>query len=156
MKFIPGYENKYSATKCGKIFSEKYGIYLSPQIGNAGYERVNLYCPKTSKRKTYSVHRLIALTYLGYSELTVNHKNGIKTDNRVENLEYVTQSQNNIHAVKNKLSPSGETHYKSKLKLDEIYEIRKSKMHPNDLAKIYGVTRGHIINIQLKNCWKHL
>jgi hypothetical protein len=53
------------------------------------------------------VHRLVASAFLGrHDDLTVNHKNGIKTDNRISNLEFVTQLENNIHAIDSGLRPS--------------------------------------------------
>ena len=59
---------------------------------NNGYLQVGL--STNGKMKTVSVHRLVAAAFFGESNLTVNHKNEIKTDNRVCNLEYLTPSEN--------------------------------------------------------------
>lgn len=108
MRDIPNFEGMYAATKCGKIWSypkstnhKLSGKFLRPRIlKKSGYIRVQL-CVK-GKSKDYYVHRLIALTFLEnqkeYKE--VNHKNGIKSDNRVSNLEWVNRSQNHKHAFK--------------------------------------------------------
>lgn len=52
------------------------------------------------KRKSYLVHRLVAAAFFGESNLHVNHKDGDKSNNKVENLEYVTRSENGIHAFR--------------------------------------------------------
>lgn len=74
------------------------GSLLKPFISKStGYFQVNL-----SKRKRVSVHRLVAEAFCeGYFDgAYVNHKNGIRTDNRAENLEWCTQSENNLHAFR--------------------------------------------------------
>ena len=71
-----------------------------------GYLRVRLQINK--KSKTYMVHRLIAYTFLPKKDIEnmqINHKNAIKSDNRVENLEWVTPKDNMRHAVANNLMP---------------------------------------------------
>lgn len=97
MKDIPGFE-AYCADDNGTIFSKSYhqtGMMkpLKKVRNRKGYERVYIY------RKLRFVHRLIAKTFLsGYSEeLQVNHRNGIKNDNRLCNLEMATQSENMKH-----------------------------------------------------------
>lgn len=60
-----------------------------------GYLIVNL-----NPDGTIAVHRLVALTFLTNRRETVNHKNGIKTDNRLCNLEWVTRTENQLHAVR--------------------------------------------------------
>ena len=93
----------YDITRDGKIFRRIDGKELKGAICPKGYMRISLIVPPFSKRrdryKSYKIHRLVAMFYLdNYSEdLQVNHINGIKTDNRVENLEMVTNSENHLH-----------------------------------------------------------
>lgn len=88
------------------------GRKLKPATDKDGYLRITL--TNNGKRKSYYVHRLVARTYLkDYDEqLQVNHINGIKTDNRVENLEMVTLKENIKHSI--------ETGLKPKLKRDRL------------------------------------
>ena len=70
---------------------------LKPYKGSSGYEHIILY--KEKSKKTFDLHRLVASSFIPNPEnkKEVNHKNGIKTDNRVKNLEWVTRSENLIH-----------------------------------------------------------
>jgi hypothetical protein len=96
MKKVVGFENWYSVTDDGHIFSHHRDVWLKPFKVGAGYHRVGLYyLGKTHNRY---VHRIVAEAFIGPSNgREINHKNGDKTDNRVENLEWVTRSQNNQH-----------------------------------------------------------
>ena len=103
-KDIPRYEGLYQASNNGRIKSFHYNRekILKQKLGKGlrhGYYSVNLSNYNSIKAK--SVHRLIMLAFKGYSALTVNHKNCIKTDNRLCNLEYMTIGDNKIHAAKN-------------------------------------------------------
>ena len=98
-KLIKGYEN-YSVSTEGVVVNEKSNKILGLYISNTGYERVTL--SKNNKTKKFSIHRLIADAFIPNTENKpqVNHINEIKTDNRVENLEWVTQSENALHSIK--------------------------------------------------------
>ena len=97
-------KTRYNITKDGKVFNIKTNKELKFHPDPKEYMKSRMYCPEISNhkdgRKIIKLHRLIAAMFLEtYDEdLQVNHKNGIKNDNRVENLEMVTQSQNVYHA----------------------------------------------------------
>jgi hypothetical protein len=86
----------------GSRFVNQYKI-LGTKVNKFGYKEVAL--SKGGKTKTVLLHRLIAIHFVPNPDNlpVVNHKNGIKTDNRIENLEWVTRSQNTKHAYVNNL-----------------------------------------------------
>ena len=104
-KDIPGFEGSYQVSDLGRVrsldrnihhgksFQFKPGIILSPRKQNSGYYCVNL-STGTQQRKNYTVHRLVMKTFIGESQLTVNHINEDKSDNRLCNLEYMTHAEN--------------------------------------------------------------
>jgi len=99
-KDIPGYEGIYNVSSLGEIKSFKIiknkGYLLKKALNTAGYYVVSL--SKNNKNKTFQVHQLVAMAFLGHKicgmKLVINHKNFNKLDNRVENLEIVTNREN--------------------------------------------------------------
>ena len=98
-KDIKGYYGKYQISNYGNIKIVKNNTIMKKQINEKGYEKIRL--SDGYKRKSYRVHRLVAETFIPNHEnkYEINHINGIKTDNRVENLEYCTRIDNMHHAV---------------------------------------------------------
>ena len=103
---IKGYEGKYKISSHGRVKSlPKEGnaykeVMLKPLITNKGYSRVCLF--KNNSRKYVSIHRLVADTFISnpYNKPQVNHIDGNKTNNKVDNLEWCNQSENELHAHK--------------------------------------------------------
>ena len=99
------YNNNYSIAKDGRVFSHNVNKYMKPCSDRNGYVSVNLSMGKRDNVKRVSIHRLVAKAFIPNpdNKPQVNHINGIKTDNRVENLEWVTCKENVKHARENGL-----------------------------------------------------
>ena len=98
-KDIAGYEGLYQVSNFGRIKSFYTGRIMRLAPAKNGYLVVNL--TKSGKQKVYSVHRLVAGTFLAPDshKTFVNHKNGNKHDNRLDNLEWCTKSENAVHSL---------------------------------------------------------
>lgn len=109
---VVGYEGIYAISDLGRVKrvahlverKNRFGPFtyvigerlLSKRVKRNGYEQVNLY--KDGAMRSMLVHRLVMSAFVGPSDLEVNHKNEIKTDNRLSNLEYVTSSENSRYS----------------------------------------------------------
>lgn len=160
---IEDYEGVYQVSNKGNVRNVKFDRPLSLIDHHTGYTKVNLY--KNNKSRQYSVHRLVATAFIpnpGNKKFT-NHKNGIKDDNRVENLEWCTASENMQHAFDNGLATSpavkGEQQGNSKLKRNEVLQIRKmckNGKSNTEIANIFGVEQHTICQIVYHKTWSHV
>ncbi|QWV94881.1 HNH endonuclease [Geomonas oryzisoli] len=146
-KEIPGFEGLYAVTRNGVVYSlprrgvKKLKIMKHVKNMKADYIRVKLSC--NGEDDLYYVHRLVAETYIPNPECKpmVNHIDGDKTNNRIENLEWVTRLENQIHAFETGLYPNCKIH---PLKKNEVYDLVKSGMPIKDVAERYGMTPGGV------------
>jgi hypothetical protein len=171
-KSIKGYEGIYEVSNLGRVkvleraakgrfnnihvFKEKI---LKPINQTNGYLKVNLI--KNATQKTVLIHRIVAIAFIqGDNSLTVNHINGIKTDNRVQNLEWVTLSENHKHAFRLGLKClKGEKCTTNKLFEHQVIEIKKmldQGITHQKIADLYKVKRQTITDINLKRRWSHI
>lgn len=108
-KPVKGYENVYEVSNLGNIKSIKYKggnveRVLKPQLNKKlGYLYIGLY--KNGKVSQKRIHRLVAQTFIQNNDNKpdVNHKDGNKQNNNVNNLEWCTEKENAIHYIKNNL-----------------------------------------------------
>jgi len=141
-KDVKGFENLYSVNECGDILSKKRNKILAPILSPKGYRCVHL--SKKGKVSFLRIARLVSVAFienpLNYPQ--VNHKDGIKENDFVTNLEWCTQSQNIQHGIKNGLYSVGENHFSAKLSNTQVAAIRnrsKNGESYRSLSNEYGV-----------------
>ena len=149
---------RYSISNKGGVRNNSTGRILKQTLNVGGYFVVCLYDPiKTTER----IHRMVAETFIfqNKDKNNVNHKNGNKRCNLVENLEWVTHSENTLHAYNISLMAKGEDKSWAKLTDKDIVEI-KYRFTENEslteIAKDYKVNEGTISNIFHRRAWKHI
>lgn len=99
------YEN-YLISKCGKVYSLKRNKIMKPSIITSGYEKIMIKNKKIKLNKNVTVHRLVAETFIPNPNNLpcVNHIDGNKRNNDINNLEWCNQKENIRHSWDNKLS----------------------------------------------------
>jgi len=169
-KDIPGYEGLYQVSNTGIVKALERTWYcnnackyhkefvLKQNHSRKGYFKVRL-C-KNGYVKSYLVARLVAIAFIKnpLNKKQVNHIDGNKQNNHVSNLEWVTNSENCYHAIKNNLrnSACGERIHSSKLTKNDIAEIRKSKLTQVELARKFKVRQCTISQIKHYKTWRHI
>lgn len=176
---VVGYEGLYQVSNQGRVLSTVVGIgrHSAPRIlcqrpfrARPPWTKHNcVRLLKHGQRKYASVHRLVAKAFLPNPNNypVVNHRDGNKYNNHVSNLEWVTYSENNLHALRTGLrryppAVKGEAHRSAKLTEDQVI-LARSLYKPNQkgsghkaLAKIFGLTPTAMRQLLLGHTWKHV
>ena len=164
-KWVEGYEGYYKVSNYGRVKTfphnpRKKVQILKPVLTSQGYLRISL--RKKDNDKTIRINRLVALTFIPNPEnkTEVNHIDGDKFNNCVENLEWCTDSENKRHAIKTGLQKTGAENPNAKLTKEQVIEIRQTyKKYSKEygsgaLAEKYGVDRSTILNIIYSKIYK--
>lgn len=164
-KTIKGYEKLYHVSSKGRIKRLALTHYSNNErllnlFLRNGYPSVRL-C-KEGKITNLLVHRIVADSFIGIIPIKyqVNHKDGNKKNNNVENLEIITSKENHKHAADNRLTAIGEKQHLSRLKTSEIKNIRNAYnldgLTLEQLAQKYKVHLGTIWQIVNRKTWRHI
>ena len=154
---IAEYRGVYSVSNHGEVMRDDSGKILKPEKTKYGYLRACL--SSGGRGRNFHIHRLVAAAFIGDgSGLEVNHKDGVKTNNCISNLEYMTHAENSRHAFLNgwynlsglrRGSPPGSRSGHAKLNETDVIEIRRSytpRKHTGcsvpGLARRFGVSIG--------------
>jgi len=172
-KDIKGYEGAYQVSNKGKVRSVSrtvlgadgisrfyIGKILKQGANKKGYPRISLRIGH--EKQSILIHRLVAIAFIDNPDgkFQVNHKNGIKTDNHTENLEWCTNQENQRHAFDNGLHDrKGIKNNSAKLSEAQVLEIRLTRVNYtsyHEMSLVYNVSRGAICDIVNRKSWKHL
>lgn len=174
-KPIPGYEGIYEVSSYGNVksiprvimrsdgkpYTVKTEKILKFQIDEDGYYRYELN-NAGHVFKTFS-HRLVALAFITNpsNKPLVNHINGIKNDNRVENLEWCTDSENKKHAKLNGLVPfqygiKNPINKISENQVKQIWDLKNEGMLPAAISKLLGIPHSNVRNVYYGYSWSWL
>lgn len=162
IKEIKGFEDYFISDE-GDVYSGKRGFRKrKPVPDKNGYTTVSLSPDGNLTRKTLKVHRLVASAFIqsDIGDLEVNHLNGIKNDNRLENLELVSHRDNMAHASDSDLLCRGEDRPSNKFSEDQIREVcrllQDTDLFISKVAEATSVSETTCRGIYYGKKWQHI
>lgn len=144
-KDILGYEGNYQISNLGNVKNIKTGRILKGRLDKYGYYRVILY-KRLIRYKNFQIHRLVAMAFIENpnDKPQVDHINTIRTDNRVENLRWVTYKENNLNPItmeKYRNKPPQIFSEETRRKMSEAGKRREHKPHTQETKHRQSVAR---------------
>lgn len=159
-KVVSGFNNKYYVSNFGRVWSDASCRILTIFTTNIGYSRVNLTI--NGKCNAHLLHRLVAKAFLPnlHNKSEVNHKDGNKSNNNINNLEWVTSSENKIHARDIGVLSIGTSRPSAKVNEYIVQNILEDRfvnfLTQEKLSDKYNISRTAIRNIINRKTWKHV
>lgn len=165
-KDVVGYEGVYSVSNHGRIRRDKPaerttpGYIIKNSTNTHGYVQACL--SKDDISRTHTVHKLVAEAFIHprIGNMTINHKDGNKRNNSVNNLEYLSVKDNIHHNMPSGNYLVGEKHYRAKMKESQVLEIRRKYQGTRkslvELSNEYGVSTHSISAIVYRINWRHI
>lgn len=160
------YFNPYAGRDCTRFYQERL---MKLKLSRTGYVVAHLRDEANSKESWPPVHRLIAEAFIENpnDKPTVNHKDGVKANNHLSNLEWATHSENTQHAFDTGLakpcrtqkSRVGSASHQAKLTEQQVLEIRQLREDGMTLVSIagrYGIVFSQVDRICKRESWKHI
>jgi len=141
------------------VVTDEDGKIKKASFQSKGYLILQFFDKTRNRYIPELVHRIIAKTFIKNPDglKTVNHINGVKADNRVKNLEWVSISDNLKHAhTLGLINPHGKNNGKAVLDEIEALAIYSSQAPPKFLSEIYGISQATISLIKSKSRWAHI
>lgn len=153
----------YSVSDQGRVASRKFGKWrvMCPGRSSQGYLSVS-FCDGHGGKKNVSVHALVAEAFIGPKPTPkheINHKNGIKDDNRDANFEWCTASENQRHrhdVLGHGNMPRGESNSQAKVTEAEVREIRRRRAAGETQRKVaadHGISQSTVNRIVNRRGW---
>lgn len=172
IKDIPGFHG-YGISQEGRLYSKwrtRWGLgnawrELTPFPNQDGYLTHFLTPTGGGKKRWIPVHKLMALSWLNLGDcpdgMTVNHKDGNKTNNKLSNLEVVTVQQNLAHAIATGLwkPKQGASHPNAKLTEQDVLTIRNRAAqgeHYKTIAKDFPICASKVLDVINRKSWRHV
>jgi hypothetical protein len=152
------YIGKYDISPTGHIRNRETSLILKGTPNQKGYLNVTLY------GKTVYIHTAVATAFIDNPDnlSQINHKDGIKSNNGVDNLEWITSSGNMQHAYDNNLINvslrTGELNGFSKITTEDVIEIRRLEglLSSRQVGMLFGLNKTHVLRIWRRDVWKHI
>ena len=151
---IPGIKT-HQVSSIGRVRNKKNGNVLKNHRTHNGYFYSRIH------KNTTTVNRLVCLAFHGTPPTPLYqaaHRNGIRTDNRPDNLRWLTRSENYQDQIIHNTSKRGEGHHLNKLKDSDVIRIRElaGTMKQSEIGKLFGIRGNAVSRIINRKRWGHI